>query len=103
VYAFLPLCQALIDQKLDGTAQLLYVYASSPQDVRPQDEAIAAFVKALQLEHSRFIGKVVEVRMPEHDAGAIAQAVLCELRARAAAAVAVRYEGGERAVRTLKM
>lgn len=102
IYALLPLFQALVELKLDGTVRLLYVYACQPEETRPQDEAITAFIKSVQWEHPRFRGKVLELRLPRHDAAAVARTVLSELRAHDDKVVAVRYQGGSRAVCTLQ-
>jgi acyl transferase domain-containing protein/tryptophanase/acyl carrier protein len=106
VYSFLFLCQALIRQKLESTAQLFYLYSGKPGQVQPHHEAVGGFVNTLRLEHPRLLCKTLEVRLDDRQESdgrePILDAITAELQARAQDATAVRYEAGERFVRKLK-
>ncbi|MFZ5638598.1 MAG: SDR family NAD(P)-dependent oxidoreductase [Pseudomonadota bacterium] len=102
-HAFLAVCQGLIEHKLDTVAQTVYLHAATPEDVRPQDEAIGGFIKALQLEHPKFLAKTLEVRDAARDDARLVDALTAELRARVQDATAVRWRDGERSVRKLRI
>ncbi|MCU1348316.1 MAG: hypothetical protein JWO56_1346, partial [Acidobacteria bacterium] len=106
VHSFLFLTQALIKHKLEGNAQLLYLYAQSGDGARPHDEAMGGFVNALRLEHPKLLCKTLEVRQesasPDAGLAEILDAVWSELSARVQDASAIRYEARERYLRRLE-
>lgn len=102
VYAFLYLCQALIEQKPAGRVQLIYSYFVDADGPQPHNEAMSGFVKALRLEHSKVHAKVVALRQDRADVDGVLSALLAELRPETAEAVTVRYDGPVRQVRKLE-
>jgi amino acid adenylation domain-containing protein len=99
VEAFLFVAQALLRQKLEASAQLIYLYEQSEEAEQPHHEAMSGFVNSLRLEHPRLLCKVLEVRGGSEQ---IAEALRTELAARVQDASAVLYEGGARSVRKLE-
>jgi acyl transferase domain-containing protein/tryptophanase/acyl carrier protein len=102
VYSLLFLCQALVKLKLESTVQLFYLYSGKPGEVQPHNEAVGGFVNALRLEHPKLLCKTLEIRQESDGRGPIVDAIVTELQARTQDATAVRYEAGERSIRTLK-
>jgi len=102
VYSFLFVCQALIKQKLESKAQLLYVYSSKPNDTQPHNDAVRGFVNTLHLEHPKLLCKTLEVRHDSASYEQILDAVSGELQAHTQDATAVCYEGRERYIKKLK-
>jgi polyketide synthase PksN len=102
VYAFLYLCQALIEQKPAGKLQLLYLYGAQPDGAQPHDEAINGFVRSLRLENPKLECKVLEMPHERAAPPALLETILAELHASAQDDITVRYADGERAVRTLR-
>ena len=98
VYSFLFLNQALIELKLEGKVQVLYVHAASEGKTEAHHEAATGFVNSLRLETPKLLCKTLEVRQ-----GEILDAVSTELQARIQDANAVRYEARERSIRKLKI
>ncbi|HXH38620.1 MAG TPA: SDR family NAD(P)-dependent oxidoreductase [Thermoanaerobaculia bacterium] len=101
VFSFLFLCQSVIQAKLEGKVQLLYLYAARPDEAQPQNEAMSAFVKTLKGEYPRLLCKALEIRQEMGGYGQIVDAVWAELRARTEDASVVRYEAQERFTRRL--
>lgn len=102
VYAFLFVCQSIIEHKLENQIQLLYLSSGKPDEARPHDEAMTGFVNALHLEHPRLLSKTLTVRQESADCEEVLDAVSAELRARTQDAAAVRYEARERSIKKLK-
>src|SRR5207302_4407980 len=92
----------LIGCKLENDVQLIYLHSGSGGKAQPHNEAIAALVKALRLEHPKFSCKVVEVRQESVSHEEILDAVLAELQPQSNDRSAVRYEAGERYTARLK-
>ena len=103
VYAFLYVCQELIQHKLEGLAQLVYVYWANSEGARPYDEAVSGFVKTLRLEHPKLVCKTLEVRQDSLDYQQILDAIRAELQPHSQDGAAVRYEAQERYVKKLKL
>ncbi|MGC2745070.1 MAG: type I polyketide synthase, partial [Candidatus Angelobacter sp.] len=103
VYSFLYLCQALIQQKLESNAQLIYLYSTKQDEVQPSDEAISGFMKALRVEHPKLLCKTLEIKQ-QNDVGddCVLDALSAELQLQTQDATAVRYDGQERYIRKLK-
>ncbi|HET8887713.1 MAG TPA: SDR family NAD(P)-dependent oxidoreductase, partial [Candidatus Angelobacter sp.] len=102
VYSFLFLCQALIQQKLESKAQLLYLYSTRQDEAQPSNEAVSGFVKALRLEHPKLLCKVLEVRQDSPGYDQILQAVSAELQTQTQDATGVRYVAQERYIKKLR-
>ena len=105
VYSFLSLCQALLGCKLENDVQLIYLHSGNGGKAQPHNEAVAALVKALRLEHPKFSCKVVEVRIVHQESVSqqeILDAVVAELQPQSNDRSAVRYEAGERYTARLK-
>ncbi|TXI48906.1 MAG: SDR family NAD(P)-dependent oxidoreductase [Lysobacter sp.] len=100
VYGLLRLSQALLDRKPSERVRLAYVYAGEPGAYAPQHDAINGFVRSLRLEHPKIDAKAVELRGQSADASAAA--LIAELGPDAQDEITVRYERGERMVRTLQ-
>ncbi|MBV9495105.1 MAG: SDR family NAD(P)-dependent oxidoreductase, partial [Acidobacteria bacterium] len=92
VYSLLFLCQALIERKLEQTAQLFYLHSGN----QPQHEAVNGFFKSVRLEHPKLLCKTLSA-----EPNAMLAALASETQLRAQDATAVRYEAGERFVRKL--
>ena len=103
VFSFLFVCQSLIEQKLDGNAQLIYLYSAKPGEIRPQDEAVGGFIKAMQLENPKFLCKTLEIRSEVRDVSQAMDAMLAEFHARTQDATAIRYEQSVRYWRRLRI
>jgi polyketide synthase PksN len=102
VYAFLFLCQAILKRKRDRDTRVLYLSVSESLGSRPQNDAIGGFIKALRLEHSKFVCKSLEIQQGTCINGDSLGAVLAELGCDIQGECSVRYHGNERFVRTLK-
>lgn len=102
VYSFLFLCQALIKNKVDTKAQLLYLYSAKPGEGHSQNDAMRGFINTLHLEHPKLICKTVEIRQENAGCEQTLEALVAELQARIQDATAVRHEGQERFIKKLK-
>ncbi len=102
VYSLLFICQALIKQKLDSKAHLLYLYSAKPGEVQPHKEAITGFINTLRFEHPKLICKAIEVRQESADWNQVLDAVVAEFQAHSQDATSVRYESQDRYIRRLK-
>ncbi len=98
VGSFLLLCQSVMQAKLEGKVQLLYLYSATPGAAQPHNEAVSGFVNTLRGEHPKLLCKVLEVRQDE-----LFDAVWAEQCARTQDANVVRYQSQERAVRKMKV
>ncbi|MBC9915639.1 SDR family NAD(P)-dependent oxidoreductase [Chitinophaga varians] len=101
VYAFLTLCQSLIEHKLDKV-QLLYLYTGQKGITQPHHEAINGFVKTLLLEQPKLQCKILEIRQSTVSYDKILDALMAEYHPDAQQAMTVRYDDGKRAVRKVK-
>jgi len=105
VYAFLHFCQALIEQKIPGRVQILYLYCAMPADVQAHNEAINGFVRSLRLENPKIDCKVLDIRQEGQDGfppEQVLEAVLAELHEVVQKDITVRYVDGIRCLRVLK-
>lgn len=102
VYSFLMLCQALIEQRITGTVQLLYVYFGSEDLPQPHNEAMHGFARALHLEHPKIHCKVMELRQQQSDLTGALECMLAELRPDAWDTVTILYKEGVRYSRRLR-
>jgi len=102
VSSFLFLCQAVIQSKLEGKVQLLYLHSGRPGEAQPQHEAMGGFVKTLQGEYPKLLCKTLEIRREEDGYGQVLDAVWAEFGARTQDATVVRYVAQERHTRKLK-
>ncbi len=101
VYAFLFLCQALAESKLDHRAQLVYLYSRTGDEAQPHHEAVSGFVNTLRIEFPRLLVKALEVVRDNAGDGEVLDALWAELQARTQDANVVRYERGDRSIRRL--
>ena len=62
VYAFLRVCQSIIQLRLESKIQVFYVYNSTPENPQPHNEAINGFIKILRAESPRLSCRVLEFR-----------------------------------------
>jgi len=62
VYAFLNLCQSMIELKLEDKTQLLYLFLSSKDTPQIHNEAINGFAKILQAESPKLDCKILEIQ-----------------------------------------
>lgn len=102
VYSFLTLCQVLIEQKIAGTVQLLYVYFGSDDVPQPHNEAMHGFARALHLEHPKIHCKVMELRQQQLDLGAVTDCILAELHPDAWDTATILYKEKIRCSRRLR-
>ena len=102
VYAFLLLCQSLIEQRATSLMQLLYLYSRRTDAPQPHNEAISGFARALHLEHPKVDCKVVELPQDETDLQDVLAVVLSELRVDVAETATIRYDQHIRRVRRLE-
>jgi len=102
VTSFLFLCQSLIQARLEGKVQLLYLYSPRPGEAQPQHDAMSGFVKTLRGEYPKLLCKTLEVRQEEVNHGQLLDAIWAELGARVQDVPVVRYEAQERYVRRLQ-
>jgi polyketide synthase PksN len=101
VYAFLTLCQSLIEQKLDKV-QLLYLYSGQKDVIQPPHEAINGFAKTLQLEHPKLHCKILEIQQSKASHDKILESVLAEFHPDTQNVMTVRYVDEQRYVRKVK-
>lgn len=101
VYAFLTLCQFLIEHKLDKI-QLVYLYTGQKDITQPHHEAINGFVKTLLLEQPKLQCKILEVRQSAVSYDKILDALMAEYHPDAQQVMTVRYDDGKRWVRKVK-
>ncbi|WP_193777373.1 type I polyketide synthase, partial [Streptomyces sp. E5N298] len=100
---FLPLlwsCTALLTTAPTGTPlRAVYAHRGAPLDAQPEHTAVAAALRSLAVEHSRFTGSCLAVGAEEDTAGRI----LAELTAPAAddPVVQAGYQDGTRLLRRL--
>ena len=99
VYSFLYICQFLIQQKLEGKVQLLYLFSTKQDEIQPFNEAVSGFIKALKLEHPKLLCKALEVKQDSSGYDHILNALSAELQAETHDAAAVRYLGEERYIK----
>jgi acyl transferase domain-containing protein len=102
VYSFLHVCQALVEQKLKGRVQLLYLHAAAQDGAEAHNDAINGFARSLRLEHPRIDCKVLEIQQGEGEREQALDAVLAELHPDAQDNITVRYRGGVRCARVLE-
>lgn len=102
VYAFLYVCQALIEQKPKGRVQILYLYFGQSDGVQAHNAAINGFVRSLRLENPKIDCKVLEIRQDEPDSEHVLDATLAELHAGAQDEITIRYEERVRYARLLR-
>jgi len=102
VYAFLFLCQALIEQKPASRVQVLYLYSGRADTLHTHNDAINGFVRSLRLEHPKIDGKVLEMRQDGSGANDALDAIVSELHTDAQEEITVRYENRVRQARTLR-
>ena len=102
VYAFLFLCQALIERKLKKNVQLLYRYFAEDDSPLPHHQAMSGFARSLRLERPRIDCKVLEIHQNKADPNDLPDTLLTELHSGAQDDVTVRYEGRVRYTRTLR-
>lgn len=102
VYAFLFLCQALLEQKPTGRVQVLYLYFGKDEALQAHNDAINGFVRSLRLEHPKIDCKVLEIRQEGSAANDALGAIVSELHAGAQEEITVRYQNLVRHTRTLK-
>ena len=101
VFAFLFLCQAVIQLKLESKVQLLYVYAAIAGESQPHNEAVAAFVNTVHLEHPKLVCKTLEVRQKGADQQQVLNAISAELQIGVQDGWVVRYEEQDRFIKKL--
>jgi len=102
VYAFFYLSQALIEQKFKHTIQLLYLYLLKKDAPQPHNDAINGFVRTLQIEHPKLYCKILQIQQAKTDFNEVLDTVLTEFHPDTQDSVTVRYEEGQRFVRTVK-
>lgn len=100
VCAFLFMCQALIQLKLESKVRLVCLSTSKPGESQPLDEAMRGFVNSLRLEHPKVFCKTVEVRENAGDQQTL-DFVVEELRTAGQDANAVLYERKKRYIKKL--
>lgn len=101
VYAFLLLCQALIEKKIDKV-QLIYLYSRRSYEQQSHYEAINGFIKCLHLEHPNISCKTLDVDGSYACLNDLMQVVLQEFRSGVEDVLPVSYRQGERFVRMLE-
>ncbi len=101
VSAFLRFCQALVEQKLAGRVQMVYLNAGAATAVPPHVEAINGFVRSLRLENPKIDAKVLDVLGADVTSPELLDTVLAELHASLQDDITVRHTHGNRQVRTL--
>jgi polyketide synthase PksN len=100
VYALLSLSQALIECKLEGRLQLVYLHSRSPGEVElPEHAGLDGFLRSLRLENPRIDAK--RLQLDSDDVTLAARILLHELHSAAQLDLSVRYRAGLREVRSL--
>lgn len=101
VYAFLYVCQAVMQLKSDNNISIAYFYHGAENDAQPHNAAINGFAKSLHLEQSSISCKTIEI-VAEKNSSKIAECIIAELQEDTVEEMAVRYNGEERFVRKLQ-
>jgi len=98
VFAFLHMCQALMQLKSDANISIAYMYNGAEKEAQPQNAAINGFIKSLHLEQSNIRCKTIEL----YEQNNLAQILIAELQEDTIEDLAVRYTTGQRQVRKLQ-
>lgn len=103
VYAFLYLCQAIMERKLEAQLRLVYLFLTRQGTRQPQNEAMNGFAKILQAESPRLDCRVLEIQQiePVLDRGAV-DLIISELHSDGKGDLIVRYDGEKRQSRTIE-
>ncbi|WP_046744419.1 SDR family NAD(P)-dependent oxidoreductase [Kordia zhangzhouensis] len=101
VYAFLYVCQGLMQLKSDDKISIAYIYHGSENTAQPQNEAINGFIKSLHLEQSNIRCKTIEISQ-QVNPDQLSEIVVAELQLDTIEQLAVRYEKDQRFVRKLQ-
>lgn len=103
VYAFLYLCQSIIEQKLESKIQLLYLYLASKNKPQSHNEAINGFANILQAENPKLSCKVLEIQSKASVMNDdVWDAVLSEYHLDNQKSLIVRYDEQGRYVKEIK-
>jgi len=102
VYSFLYLCQTVIDKKLEGDIELVYLYLTRDATTDATNEAINGFINILRAESPKFRCKSLEIQLPHPnmDEGVL-ELIFSEYQDDQNIA-AVRYKDNHRYQRTIK-
>jgi polyketide synthase PksN len=103
VHPLLHVCQAIVRLRREAVTPLLYVYDGAQATSRLHHEPVAAFLKALRLEHPRATPRAIELALPATPVDLPWAAVLAEAETPLPDATAVRHLQGQRWVRRLKL
>ena len=102
VYSFLYLCQTVIDKKLEGDIELVYLHLTQDTNTDATNEAINGFINILRAESPKFRCKSLEIQLPQANMDEdVLELVLSEYQDEQNIA-AVRYKDNHRYQRTIK-
>ena len=103
VYAFLSLCQIIIEKKLESEVQLQYLFYTKGSVPQVCNEAINGFAKILQAESPKLRCKIIEIQQQALVVdNQILDIVLSEYHPDTQDAMTIRYTNNERYERTIK-
>ncbi|WP_433498361.1 SDR family NAD(P)-dependent oxidoreductase [Sphaerimonospora sp. CA-214678] len=99
VHAYLRLVTAILTRRPDAPLRALFTHLAPDGEAKPRHAAVAAAIRTLALEHTRFSGARVEFA---EDAPDRAASLLAELAADGDGDIEVRHAGGRRQVKRLE-
>ena len=102
IYAFLYLCQSIIEKKLETKVQLIQFHADLIDNPQPHNDAFKGFVNILNAEAPRFQCKTLEISAKEKLSDSAADTLLFELEQFDKNSLAIRYQSEQRFARKIK-
>lgn len=102
VYAMLHLCQALVEEKVKGNIEIVYLFSDHSGAALPHHEAIGGFAKTLQAEHPKLFCKTLEIRQAGISFKSLLGISFAEFGFSGSKDVLVRYVNGQRLVKRIQ-
>lgn len=102
VYAMLYLCQALVEEKIKGIIEIVYLFSTTVGNGLPHHEAVGGFAKTLLIEHPKLLCKTLEIRQREIAIETSLDLTFKEFNFANSKDYLVRYVDGQRFVRKVQ-